>query len=355
LEGNAMNNSARATLAILVAPALLLTACGSGDSGKQNAASVNAKGQPDVNGDGKVVIGVMSPGDTHDNGYYQSFVDKAQVIARSNGWEMRVVDQIKPAETLNQARNLCRQQVDLIAIGAQEMQDALSAAPEPQCKETHWYINGSGGVKQTKYFTQAVDKVNQSLYSAGYAAGLLLEKSGGTKAGYITGPEEDFATQAAKAFKTGLQAVVPKAELLTAYTGDFNDSAKAIEAFTAQKAKGISIVYPYLGGATDAVTAEANKAKIPALTPGTDRCADAKTKFEVSVIFDPGEFFAQSLQLFQQGTLKMGETHEFVIGKDPVPTVKICKPVDDQQTKLDKVMKDIGDGTFDVDAAVDGK
>ena len=76
---------------------------------------------------------------------------------------------------------------------------------------------------------------------------------------------------------------------------------------------------------------------------------------QVSVVFDPGEFFAQSLQLFQQGTLKMGETHEFVIGKDPVPTVKMCKPVGDQQEKLNTLMTDIGNGKFDVDAAVDGK
>ncbi|MCG5217640.1 BMP family ABC transporter substrate-binding protein [Streptosporangium sp. KLBMP 9127] len=351
-----MNTSARATLAIVIAPALLLTACGGSETADTGTAAKTAvKAQPDVNGDGKVVIGVLSPGDTHDNGYYQTFVDKAQTIARSNGWEMRTIDQLKPNEVLNQARNLCRQRVDLIAVGAQELKDALTAAAEPQCKETNWYVNGGGGVEQTKYFSQSVDKVNQTLYSAGYAAGLVLEKSNGTKAGYITGPEADFSIQAAKAFKAGIQDVVPKAEVLTTFTGDFNDSAKAKEAFEAQKAKGIKVVYPYLGGATDAVTQEANKAKIPSMTPGTDRCEDTVTKYDISVIFDPGEFFAQSLQDFQKGEMKMGVTREFIIGKDPVPTVKLCKSEDDQQSRLDKVMKDIGDGKFDVDAAVDGK
>lgn len=348
-----MKKSARAMLALLVAPALLLTACGGGENTAQQQPA--RKGQPDVNGDGKVVIGVLSNGDTHDNGYYQSFVDDANTIARANGWEVRIVDKLNIADGPTQARNLCRQRVDLIAIGAQELQDALSVAPEPVCANTHWYINGGGGVKQTKWFSQSVDRVNQTLYTAGYAAGLVMEEAGATKAGYITGPELDFAIQAAKAFEKGIKAVVPKAEVLKAYTGDFEDAAKAKEAFEQQKGQGIQLVYPYLGGATDAVTVEANKANIPALTPGTDRCEDTEVKYAVSVIFSPGKFFAQALQEFQKGTLKMGETREWIIGKDDVPTVKICNPTGDMQAKVDQLMQDIGSGKFDVDAAVDGK
>ena len=39
------------------------------------------------------------------------------------------------------------------------------------------------------------------------------------------------------------------------------------------KSQGVGIVYPYLGGATDAVAVQAAKDNIPVLTPGTDRCA----------------------------------------------------------------------------------
>ncbi|MEV7012135.1 BMP family ABC transporter substrate-binding protein [Streptosporangium sp. NPDC051022] len=355
-----MNISARTVLTIAVAPALLLTACGDGGSAAPqekaggSSTTTAAKGQPDVNGDGKVVIGVMSPGDTHDNGYYQSFVDDANGIAKTNGWEVRTLDKINPADAVNQARNLCRQRVDLIAIAASELKDALTAAPEPQCKGVNWYVNGGGGVQQNEYFTQSQDTVNQSLYAAGYAAGLLLEKSGGDKAGYITGPELDFAKQAAKAFKAGMRAVVPKAELVTTFTGDFDDSAKAKEAFEAQKAQGIKVVYPYLGGATDAVTQQANAAGVPALTPGTDRCADTTTKYAVSVVFSPGAYFAAALEDFQKGTLKMGTARVWKMGVDPVPTVKICAAEGDQQARMDQVMKDMGTGKLDVDAAVDG-
>src|SRR5262249_46822299 len=39
-------------------------------------------GEPDTNGDGKVIIGVLSPGDIHDHGYYESFVDAANAFAK---------------------------------------------------------------------------------------------------------------------------------------------------------------------------------------------------------------------------------------------------------------------------------
>ncbi|SDG40610.1 basic membrane protein A [Sinosporangium album] len=353
-----MKFPARAALVFLAAPALLLTACGGGNGGAggsgSGSAAPKATGQPDVNGDGKVVIGIMSPGDTRDNGYYQSFVDDANKVAQANGWEVRPIDKLNPADAVNQARNLCRQRVDLIAVGASVLADALTAAPEPQCKGVNWYVNGGGGVEQTEYFTQSKDTVNQSLYAAGYAAGQLLKQAGASKAGYITGPELDFAKQAAKAFQAGMRAVVPNAELITTYTGDFDDSAKAKEAFEAQKAQGIKVVYPYLGGATDAVTQQANAAGISALTPGTDRCADTTTKYAVSVIFSPGAYFAAALEDFGKGTLKMGTARIWTMGVDPVPTVKFCSPEGDQQDRIDQVMKDMGTGKLDVDAAVDG-
>jgi basic membrane protein A len=343
-------------LAALILPALLVTGCSKKTAAtstpNSGGAAAAAKGQPDVNGDGKVVIGIMSPGDTHDNGYYQSFVSEAESYAKQNGWEIRTVDKINTSDAVNQARNLCRQRVDLIAIGASELKDALTAAPEPTCKGIEWYMSAGTGVTQTPYFAQSKDFVNESLYAAGYAAGLVLKQNGGTKAGYITGPELDFSKQAAKAYTVGLKAVVPNAEVITTYTGDFDDSAKAKEAARAQLAKGVKVLYPYLGGATDAVTGLANAANVPALTPGTDRCADTTVKYAVSVIFSPGAYFAAVLKDFKAGTLKMGEAREFHLGKDPVPTVKICQPHGDQQQKLQQVIQDVGAGKLNVDGLI---
>ncbi len=371
-----MKRTYNVAAAVLVAPVLLLTACGksSDDTASSSAAASApasaeasataapsaegsqpaAAGQPDVNGDGSVSIGIMSPGDTKDNGYYQSFVDKANAFADEQGWKVITVDKVNPADSVNQALNLCKQGVDLVAVAASELKDALQATTDPACATVQWYVNGGGGVEQTKYFSQSTDEVNPTLFATGYAAGLAMKEKGTTKAGFITGPELDFSKQAAAAFTAGIQNVIPEAEVTTTYTGDFNDSAKAKEAAQAMIDQGVGLIYPYLGGATDAVAQLANETGILTVTPGTDRCEDTTTPFSISSIFDPGVYFAAALGDFAKGTLPMGEARVWKLGVDAVPTVKFCGDLASMQPQLDEVMTQIGDGTLDVDALVGG-
>jgi basic membrane protein A len=304
------------------------------------------KHEPDVNCDGKVVVGILSPGDTNDHGYYESFVDTAKTFAAANGWTVTIVDKINPADVVNQARNLCRQKVDMVAVAASELKDAIPVAQEQVCKNTVWYVAGGQGVTQTPYFVQSQDDATESGYSSGVAAGELMKAAGSKKAGFVTGPQLDFAVTFAKAFKAGIVSIVPDAQLLVTYTGDFNDSAKGVEAAKAQIAQGIGIIYPYLGGSTFAVAAEAQKTNIPVLTPGTDNCTVPSPKFAISVIFSPGDYFAAALGPFKVGTLKVGIARIWHMGKDPVPHTKICSPTGDQQTQVDNVEKQIGSGAI---------
>lgn len=310
-------------------------------------------GEPDVNGDGKVVIGVLSPGDINDKGYYQSFVDSAEAFATSKGWTVIKRGSVPVADALNAARALCQQKVDMVALGASELKDAIPASEEPVCEKTAWYVPSSDNVPQTPKIVLSSDEPRQSMLAAGYAAGLLMQERGDTKAGFVTGPEADFSLLAAKAFKAGIKSVVPNAELVTTYTGDFNDSAKAKEAVQAQMSQGVKLVYPYLGGATDAATELANTGKLITLTPGTDRCSSTKPTFDISVLFSPGDYFNAALQQFAEGKLAMGVKRVWQLGVDPFPTVKICKGTAEQTQKLETFMDDIGSKKIDVAAEVD--
>lgn len=353
-------------VAAIVAPVLLLSACGKSTdettassapaaSTAASAAPATAAGtQPDVNGDGTVVMAVMSPGDTKDNGYYQSFVQGANGFAEAEGWTVITVDKINPSDAVNQALNLCKQNVDLVAIGASELKDALTAATDPACVGVHWYINGGAGVEQTPYFAQSQDAINGTLFTTGYAAGLAMKEKGATKAGFVTGPELDFSKQAGKAFAAGVKYVIPEAEVVNTFTGDFNDSAKAKEAAQAMIDQGVALIYPYLGGATDAVAQLANENGVLTVTPGTDRCADTTTPFSISSIYDPGVYFTAALGEFANNNLPMGQVREWRLGVDPVPTVKTCGDLQALQPQVDEIMASIGDGTLDVDAIVDG-
>jgi basic membrane protein A and related proteins len=305
--------------------------------------------EPDVNGDGKVTIAVISPGDTHDKGYYESFVDQANSFAKANGWSVTTVDKVPDAQAAQQARSVCQQHPDMVAIAASELKDAIPVAQEAVCKGTVWYVAGGQGVNQTPYFVQTNDIESQSAYVSGVAAGLLMKQAGAKKAGFITGAQASFTTDFAKGWEAGIKSQVPGETTVVTYTGDFNDSAKAVEAYNAMKAQGIGIVYPYLGGATFAVAGAAAKDHIPVLTPGTDNCAIPSPKFAISVIFDPGTYFAAALAPFKAGTLKVGTALTFHMGKTPAPTVKICNPTGDQKSTIDQLIADVGSGKVRTD------
>lgn len=336
------------TAALACVALAALTACsdrGNSDTGGGGSAQSSTSGsQPDVNGDGKVVVGVLSPGDLNDNGYYETFVTNAQEVVDANGWTLIKVGSVNPAAVLEQARNLCRQNVDLIAIAAQELKDALPAAEEPVCANTNWYSPAGTGIEPTPNVTVSKDYVNEAMLAAGYANGILMRERNATKAGYISGPELDFSVMAAKAFEVGIKQLVPNATLAATYTGDFNDSAKAREAAQAQISQGVEALYPYLGGATDSVGELGTQAGIILSTPGTDRCGETAIKWGVSVIFDPGAYFAAALEKFKNGELAMGEVREWRMGKDSVPTVKLCNGTEAQNAELATFIEKIGTG-----------
>ena len=69
-----------------------------------------APNQPDVNRatTARFVIGILSPGDTHDNGYYQSFVDEANSLRQDSRAGRSPDRQGATASAAQSARNLCR-------------------------------------------------------------------------------------------------------------------------------------------------------------------------------------------------------------------------------------------------------
>ncbi|MGW4205499.1 BMP family ABC transporter substrate-binding protein [Streptomyces sp. NPDC004726] len=325
------------------APKTTPAASAGGDSGLK---------QPDVNGDGKVVIGVLSPGDINDRGYYQSFVDSADAFAKEKGWTVIKRGNVPPSDALTAARALCQQNVDLVALGATELKAAIPASEEPACGKSAWYVPVQANVDQTPKIMLSTDDPKQSMLAAGYAAGLRMKAAGHTKAGFITGVKADYSVAASTAFLAGIRQVVPKATLTTTYTGDFNDSAKAKEATQAQISQGVKVIYPYLGGATDAAAQLANANGALTLTPGTDRCASTSPKFDISALFSPGDYFRAALEEFAKDNLKMGTTRVWQMGVDPFPTIKICDAQGDEQQQLAEFIKKIGSKEIDAAAEV---
>jgi basic membrane protein A and related proteins len=348
------DDSSDATTATTAAGTATTAAGGTGTATTAAGAEGTVIPDADVNGDGEVVLAIMSPGDVNDKGFYQGFVDAAKAVGDPAGWTITATGSIPIADAEAQARAICTKdpKPDMVAIGAGELKDALQLSQDPACQDEVWYLSGGAGEAQTPFFTQATDDSDDVLYSAGVAAGILMKTNDCKKAGFITGPEQDFTTQAFKGFKTGVLAQVADADVVATYTTDLNAADVNVEAAKAQISQGVCMMYPYLGGGTFAVASEAAKTQIPTLTPGSDNCAIADPPFAISVLFGPGLYFTESLKAFEAGTFQEGITRKFQLGVDAVPTVKFCQPTGTQQQDLDKVMADIGSGALDPNALV---
>ena len=303
------------------------------------------EGQPDINGDGKVKIGILSPGDTNDGGYYQGLVSMAKSVAASYGWEVIIVDMVPPAEAAEQTRNLCRLGVDLIAITDSQLADANPVGVEDICKDTIFYQNSNNPVDLTGYILVTKNSVFESQLTAGYATGLVMRELGKTAAGFVSGPDLDFVTIAYKSWSVGISTVLPKATFVKTLTGSMDDAALGQEAVKAQISQGAGIIYPYLGGASSAAVKAANSLKVLSVAAGTDRCE--QPGFGVASIFSPGYFIGAVLEDLKAGRVTMGEVRQFKVGVDSVPTAKICGSVGNAaalQKELDAFIAKIGSG-----------
>lgn len=306
--------------------------------------------QPDVNGDGVVKVGVISPGDTNDGGYYEAFVVAARAFTEANGWELTIVDRVNPADGATQARNLCRQGMDLVAIAAAENRDAVPVAEEPGCENSVFALFGDLFQQLSPAIAQVTGQSTETEFLIGVAAGQVMQQEGSTTAGFVAGPELDFSVNSAQAYTRGIQTVVPDANVLVTYTGSFDDGGKAREAVVAQTGQGATIVYTYLGGATDAAASAALEAGARAVSPGTDRCDDPEGRFAVSGLFAPGLYFENLLHEFANGRVEVGTTTVYKVGVDPVPNAKVCDVIDnaaDLQAAVDLVAAGIADGSVD--------
>ena len=313
-------------------------------------------GQPDVNGDGQVVIGVLSPGDTNDNGYYEGLVATAQGVADEYGWDVIILDRVPPAEAAEQTRSLCEQGADLVAITDSQLADALPVSEEEVCAMAIFYQNTNNPIELTGHIVVTQNDVYESQLAAGYATGLVMRELGITAAGFVSGPDLDFVQTAFASWSAGISAVVPDATFTMTLTGSMDDSALGQEAVTAQIGQGAGIMYPYLGGASNAAVSAANSQSVLSVAPGTDRCEEEG--FGVSSIFGPGEFFAAVLEDLNAGTITLGEARVFHVGADSVPTAIICERVENAaalQEELDAFMAQIGSGEIVAQEFVEGE
>jgi len=309
----------------------------------------------DANGDGVITIGVAAAGPADDGAYYQAVVDAAVRLSTENGFEDPiVVDKIEAANAATELSNLAEQGVDIIIVGASEIAEPLPDLTE-KYSDIFWYCNCGAGFESLPGLAQSLDDSSEISYSAGYASGLLLQERGSTVAYFIGCCDLNFEMEALRGFEMGLAAVDPSFTVTYVPTGaypyDFDNVPNATEAFNAAMGEGVGVVYPYLGGAHEAIVQLANENGVAALSAGpSDVCTrEGDLTWDIAVRFDGGDYVAAIFPQIFSGSVTEGQTKVFKVGVDPEPGAVICNATADQQAAMDAVYADIASGAFDAE------
>lgn len=310
--------------------------------------------QPDVNGDGRIVVGLLSAGDTTDGGYFQSLVDETQAFVDEMGdpWELINVDQVTAADATLQMENLLDQGVDIFALGGGDLlyPQLREVAARPDYENVAFVVTGAQDRTPDANVTSMTDNNDDISFSAGVAAALALQERGETKAGIIGFDGSDPFIVATSAMAAGLKSVLPDAELIVSTVGaNPDDVAASTEAARQMIAQGVGVIYPFLGAGSNAVIAEANAEGVDVFATAADRCAEEDIDLFASIRFTPGSYFRSSLEQFAAGEFESGIIYEAQLGKEAVGAI-LCDPTAEQQAELDTIYSAIQSGEIDPEA-----
>lgn len=347
-------------LAMMAIVALLATACGDdadgGAGGGANAEAATCRTKAtatqlaavDADRDGRLTIGVITPGPRNDGGYYEALVECVERIVDVNGGRSIVVDNVPAADAATQMENLARQRPDIIMVGASQLASPLADLSK-RYDSIYWYCNCGAGQQPVPTYSQSTDDSSEISFTAGYATGLLLKQAGKSKAGFVGNNKDQlaFEVEAFEAFALGLKAVDPAFEAIYASAGDFNDVQKATAAYRQLQGQGVGAVYPFLGGAHEPVVKLANADKVLALSAGTsDACERSDLDYAIAVRFDAGDYLDPIFAEILDGTFREGTVRQFRVGKDPQPGAVICDATSAQTSSMDAVYRDIAGGRY---------
>ncbi|HTX63985.1 MAG TPA: BMP family ABC transporter substrate-binding protein [Acidimicrobiales bacterium] len=284
--------------------------------------------EPDIHG-GKVKIGLISAGTIHDHGYYQSEVTVIDAYASKYHWTTIVQGKVATADALSDAENMCSQGVDLLIIGESQLAAATPAAMTSVCKDTPVWIFSAPYVPLTKaskpYLHIATTTGSPSTVATGVAMGLWMKAHHQTVAGFVTGPALSFTEGAAQGYLAGMQYVTKHFSMDAAFTGTLTASGPAVTAATAMIAKGIKMIFPYLGGGALFSTAKyvtSHGGTSP--SDGGKWCERTGVKFSVEEVYNPGYLLAPALTEFAHGTFRVGVSQLFAMGVTAAPSVSFC-------------------------------
>lgn len=218
-------------LSLLLSAAMILFAfsgCAAPNPG--NADGDNNEGAYDA----KVALCLLGPAN---DGAWSSYAYDAVMNAKEKyNIDVKYTENVKPTDMEAVFTDYASQGFDLIIGHSFSFGDAALAVAEQYPDVSFAVIDGSVEAEN-------VASYNLKTQEHGYIGGVMAAAMSQTgKVGFVAGEEGPSIIKVVEAFKLGARAQNPDIEIKTAYTGSFDDAAKAKEAAQAMIDEGVDVI-----------------------------------------------------------------------------------------------------------------
>jgi len=258
------------------------------------------------------VAGVFS-GSITDKGFTQSSYEALKDEAEKLGFEFAFTDSVPASAIVETLRGYARSGSNLIvSVGEEFTQPALEVGEEyPDVQFAIVNSNKSNG--------KNVASVIIDQWPLGYLAGVVAAHQSETGTlGIINGMEFASTQRIAAGFVAGAKSVKPDMNVLSVFTGDFSDPAKARAAATAMTSGGADVIVSALDlGAQGIVAAAKQAGNVHMIGFFVDQASALKEPelFYTSAIANWPEAVREIVRLKKAGNLK-GQSYVFSV-QDP--------------------------------------
>lgn len=321
---------------ILAVLALGLTACGGDagetgegadqtqpDQGSTTEAAGDTGDSDDSTAASDIRVGILTPGPTTDNGYNADAARSKAMIEDELGLEVALSESVDVANQADVYRQFATQGFDLVVgWGGQFTDGAVEVAEEfPDIN----FLVVNSQVSNGSNLASIDTAIEDWQFMAGWLAARLSESGTVGWVGALC-----FPATAANLHGTeqGARHANPDIEILSTFTGDFEDPTLASQSAGAMIENGADVLTGNLNNGYAGLIEAARSAEVPAITEWADNSETAPDTIISSVLKSQARFVLEQVEMVADGTFA-GEFTLYGLPDDWGPVLSNTDLLDD--------------------------
>lgn len=193
---------------------------------------------------GPLRVAIALPGSISDGGWSQSAYEALGLARTKLSAETAYSEKVHQPQQVEVLSDYARRGYDLVIGHGGEFQDAVDRVAS-RFPDTSFLV--TNGIRSGNNVSTADFYFSQPAYLLGFI-GARMTKTG--KVGIIAAQKFKFTNDSVAGFEAGFRAAGADGQVVTTWTGDWDDVAKGKEAALNQLAQGVDIIWPTMDSAT---------------------------------------------------------------------------------------------------------